>query len=191
MGTEDRTYGDFLHSCGSECDPEPRSDYTVRVVNKNSIFHLDLGYQISFAAPPDEVDWSSDIENTPGPGDKDVSIRVSWSPPASNNYAISGYVVGWATSLDGSYSTRALSSRLTSYTISVPKTKTQPFVYVVAQNRLGSSRSVSARIPGSLATVPGGVESLLVATHGSTSVRLVWSEPTDVGFKGASLVVLR
>ena len=109
----------------------------------------------------------------------DTQIRLNWTAPADNSYALSGYKIeqspdgstNWTVVVADTQSTTLL------YTVSGLQPKTDYYYRVSAINSLGIG-PVSTTVLGTTFDVPEAITDL-AGTASATAIVLTWSAPDD------------
>lgn len=104
-------------------------------------------------------------------------VALSWSPPADNGSAVTGYVLSRGTSSGGETPLATLGT-VTSYTDSAVAAGTRYYYTLQATNAVGTS-SPSTEVSATPYTTASAAT--LTATSGKGQVRLDWTVPADGG----------
>ncbi len=154
-------------------------------------------YQVRVAArnAAGQGDWSDDASGTPAaapgtPGGVSVArggsgeLSVSWSVPANNGAAITGYVVQWKSGVQVYGTSRQGAASGTTHTLSGLTNGTAYQVRVAARNAVGLG-DWSGDVPGTPAARPGAPGSLSADSaappEGDRELVLTWLPPSDTG----------
>jgi hypothetical protein len=109
-----------------------------------------------------------------------TSVSVSWTSPAANGSAITGFSI--VVSTGGSVvSTTPVDAVTTSTTVTGLTRATDYSVTVAALNGVGTSQASTAATVRTLAEAPAEVGAPVATVAGSNSVNVAWSAPADGG----------
>lgn len=105
------------------------------------------------------------------------SLTLGWYAPEGN---FDSYIIGYREISDIGYTTKSISKEATSYTIDELSGGKSYYAYINAISNSKYSDIVWLNAGSSVQLYPNGVTNITTAKQSSTSIKITWTNPTDI-----------
>ncbi|XP_078605593.1 usherin-like isoform X2 [Branchiostoma floridae x Branchiostoma japonicum] len=156
----------------------PFTEYTIRVSALTGVGEGQTSDSVTVLTPAGAPSFPMDVEAN---AVDSQSIRINWQPPTEPNGNVLGYNIFYTTDGESSNNQQTVGPDDTTYVIEGLRPATQYAITLNAFTEAGEGERTEERVVTTLTDVPGAPASIDATAVDTTSIRVEWQAPTEMG----------
>ncbi|XP_035684441.1 tenascin-X-like [Branchiostoma floridae] len=156
----------------------PFTEYTIRVSALTGVGEGQTSDSVTVLTPAGAPSFPMDVEAN---AVDSQSIRINWQPPTEPNGNVLGYNIFYTTDGESSNNQQTVGPDDTTYVIEGLRPATQYAITLNAFTEAGEGERTEERVVTTLTDVPGAPASIDATAVDTTSIRVEWQAPSEMG----------
>eukprot|EP00058_Branchiostoma_floridae_P023774 XP_002609264.1 hypothetical protein BRAFLDRAFT_124749 [Branchiostoma floridae] len=156
----------------------PFTEYTIRVSALTGVGEGQTSDSVTVLTPAGAPSFPMDVEAN---AVDSQSIRINWQPPTEPNGNVLGYNIFYTTEGESGNNQQTVGPDDTTYVIEGLRPATQYAITLNAFTEAGEGERTEERVVTTLTDVPGAPASIDATAVDTTSIRVEWQAPSEMG----------